>query len=177
MSILISNLEPKIEYVGHVFNVCVECESDAFGVIMINGKRCRPDWAKLQGLLGFRPSHNAYANALKRYIISALLTCYVGTDGVYVCDDRFDKITRMINRLYRLRNGTLNVKLDLAKGSLRIWSDGYPFVWGGIIHIRTCPPHSNKLAYFYRRPQSIKTHEMATERFLNYDMDKDILNQ
>ena len=88
----------------------------------------------------------------------------------------------MVNKVYGLPMGTLNVEFDLKPGRLRMWhgNNVYGGWYSSIIDFDVRQP----LAYGYKntpyysiKPQAIKTHTMAVERLLNYDVDNDILKQ
>lgn len=195
MSILTETNELPIIMVGHVFDVNNRAYRDGFTNFYDDRNRCyRPDWTKLNGLLGFRQTHQAYVRALERYIVAAFMTCYVDETGVHVHDNRFNKIIRMVNALYGLPMGTLEVEFNLNPGVLRIWSKHQGFAWSGILNFNLTKPdiyrgigwkneadwsnqkfNTLERGYYYVKPQAIKTHMMYIERLLNYDVDNNIL--
>lgn len=182
MSILSENIEPQITYVGHLFDVDNRTYKHGFPTHYgtNNGSRQHPNFSCLKGLLGFRNSHNAYVKAFEKYIVAAFLTCYVNPSGVHVCDDRFNKIIRMVNKVYGLPMGSLEVEFDLNPGRLRMWhkDQGYAGWTTSIIDFKLSTPMSYGVKvdpYYELKPSAIKTHLMATERLLNYDVENDIL--
>lgn len=179
MSILQENFEPKIIYAGHLYEVEDHTYNYGFRSVYIGNKWYYPDFSCLKGLLGFRPSHKAYIQVLNKYIVAALLTCYVNADHVRVYDDRFDKIIRIVHKLYRMPMGALDVTFTLNNPCVLKLTEPSrlsSFSWSDIIDFRMVPQfHGN--GYFARKPQAIKTMNRYMERLLNYDVDNDILNQ
>lgn len=181
MSILSEDLDTPITYVGHMFDVNNRTYNDGFPTHYdTNNTAHRPDFSGLQGLLGFRNSHNAYVKAFEKYVVAAFMTCYVSEEGIHVHDDRFNRIIKMVNKVYGLPMGTLNVEFDLKPGRLRMWHKGS--VYGGWVSsivdfdVRLPLAYGHKNTPYYSiKPQAIKTHTMAVERLLNYDVDNDIL--
>lgn len=196
MSILSENIEPQIIMVGHMFDVENRTYKHGFSCFYNGTTQYRADyWQSLKGLFGFRQGHDAYVRQLEKYVVAALMTCYLSPDGIHVYDNRFNKLIRIVNKVYGLPMGTLEVELDLKNGIFRMWSKHQQFtLYNSIIEFRlTKPdifrgigwanesthPRFNTLdrAYYNIKPQAIKTHMMCMERLLNYDVDNDILVQ
>lgn len=185
MSILNENIEPQITYVGHMFDVHDRSYDEGLGRFNTNpigaiGKKFVPDWNQLTGLLGHRQSNKAYAVEFKRYVIAAFLTCYVSESGIHVHDNRFNKIIRMVNKLYGLPMGTLEVEFDLKPGTLKMYHKDQLNKWTGIVNFQLTAPdifRGLKPAYYVKKPGAIKTGLKYVERLLNYDIENNILNQ
>lgn len=175
MSILQENFEPEIIYAGHLYEVEDLTYNDGFRSVFIGNKWYHPDFSCLKGLLGFRPSPKAYIHALNKYIVAALLTCYMDANHVRVYDDRFDKIVRIVHKIYRVPMGTLDVVRIFNNPCIFRLTEP-SFSWSDIVAFRMVPQIRGN-GYFARKPRAIKTMNRYMERLLNYDVDNDILNQ
>lgn len=183
MSILSKDIEPQIVMVGHMFDVENRTYKHGFANFYDdNNKRYSCDWQGLKGLFGFRPSHQAYVRLLEKYVVAAFMTCYLNPDGIHVYDDRFNKLIRIVNKVYGLPMGTLEVELDLKAGRFRMWSKHQQFsLYTSILEFRLARPdifRGNRVpdhGYYINKPQAIKTHMKYMERLLNYDVENDIL--
>lgn len=194
MSILSNNIEPQIVMVGHMFDVENRTYKHGFANFYDdNNNRFSCNWQGLKGLFGFRPSHQAYVRLLEKYVVAAFMTCYLNPDGIHVYDDRFNKLIRIVNKVYGLPMGTLEVELDLKAGRFRMWSKHQRFsLYTSILEFKLTKPDifrgigwanestyprfdSLDRGYYNVKPQAIKTHLMYMERLLNYDVENDIL--
>lgn len=189
MSLLDPDVDIKPIFVGHVYDAKFSISSWNNKLPNIdpgNGRWVSPNLKVLSGLLGHRKSQEEYVIQFGRYITAAWLTCYVGADNdVYVPDDRFNKIIRMVNKVYGLPMGTLDVEFTVNPGLLRIW---FAKCYTGIINSRLTEPDiyrgvgkdwekttSVDHGYYVVKPQAIKTHLLAVERLLKYDVESNIL--
>lgn len=191
MSILNEDINITPAFVGHAYDVQYMTSSwkdDGFPTFNMNGKWYEPDFSKLDGLLGHRQSKIAYANQFRRYVVAAWLTCYIGSDKeVYVGDNRFNQIIRMVNKVYGFPMGTLEVEFTLNPGILRIWHKEMTFTSIGAFKSnliepdifrgtdRYGAPKNGDHGYYVVKPQAIKSHMLAVQRLLKYDVESNIL--
>ena len=191
MSLLDKDVDIKPVFVGHMYDVKYTTSSfsnDEFAAFNMNGIWREPDFSKLDGLLGHRQTKAAYAAQFKRYVIAAWMTCFVGEGGkVHVHDDRFNKIIRMVNKVYGFPMGTLEVEFTLNPGVLKIWHKEMMYISIGAFRSSLTKPdifrgndRSNvnehmDHGYYAVKPQAITSHLMAVERLLKYDVESNIL--
>lgn len=195
MSILNNDIAIEPTFVGHIYDVQFmtgALRDNNFPVFSMNGKWIKPDCSVLDGLLGRRSSKEAYVNQFKRYVIAAWMTCFVDAENnIYVPDDRFNRIIRMVNKMYGFPMGTLEVEFTTNPGVLRIWHKDMIYSGIGAFRANLKNPDNYRgvgfdpydmdenmdHGYYAVKPQAIKTHMMAVERLLKYNVESNILEQ